>query len=110
MKLHRFGPASKSDQRAVSPPFCGQSRLSSPHFGPSGLPSEFGHWVASPKAAGMRHKGTWFRYDRRFDVANINLDGQVSRVAGIDRYAIAVRIGQLEIVVTKKLVLSNRVH
>ena len=50
------------------------------------------------------------RHDRKFDVANIDLDRQVSRVAGIDRYAIAVGIGQLEIVVTKKLVWSNCIY
>jgi hypothetical protein len=35
---------------------------------------------------------------------------QLSCVAGIDRYAIAIRIDQLEVVVTKELVLSNCVY
>jgi hypothetical protein len=55
----------------------------------------------------MRRCGRASHYDRKFDVANRILDRQVSPVAGIDRYAIAIRIDQLEIVVTKKLVLSN---
>ena len=35
---------------------------------------------------------------------------QLSCVAGIDRYAIAIRIDQLEVVVTKELVLSNCIY
>jgi hypothetical protein len=35
---------------------------------------------------------------------------QLSRVTSIDRYAIAIRIDQLEVVVTKELVLSNCVY
>src|ERR1700761_8231775 len=58
----------------------------------------------------MRRCGHASHYDRKFDVANEILDRQVSPVAGIDRYAIAIRIDQLEIVVTKKLVLSNGIY
>jgi hypothetical protein len=58
----------------------------------------------------MRRCGHASHYDRKFDVANRILDRQVSPVAGIDRYAIAIGIGQLEIVVTKKLVLSNCIY
>jgi hypothetical protein len=50
------------------------------------------------------------RYDRRFDVANANLYGQSFCVAVIDRYAITIRIDQLEVIVTKELVLSNCVY
>ena len=40
----------------------------------------------------------------------LDLDWQFAHVAGIDRYAIAIRIDQLEVVVTKQLVLSDCIH
>jgi hypothetical protein len=46
----------------------------------------------------------------RYDRFTSNLGGQLVCVAGIDRYAIAVRVGQLEILVTKEFVLSNCVY
>jgi hypothetical protein len=43
-------------------------------------------------------------------IENLRQNRQLSCMAGIDRYAIAIRIGQLEIVVTKNFVLSNCIY
>jgi hypothetical protein len=53
----------------------------------------------------------WGSSGRRFKSCQpANLDWQFAHVAGIDRYAISIRIDQLEVVVTKQLVLSDCIH
>ena len=48
--------------------------------------------------------------DRCVVLPTHHLDWQFAHVAGIDSYAIAIRIDQLEVVVTKQLVLSDCIH
>jgi hypothetical protein len=69
-----------------------------------GLPAEAGAQTVIVRL------GPDFADDRMFDITNRILDRQVSPVAGIDRYAVAIGIDQLEIVVTIKSVLSNCIY